>query len=110
MKAGLGLQPLSVSKGYGAYEAEAKLKEVVSSRKSQWADRYANAARRGDRREQNMIEKEIRSWNQKAKAEGKGYKIVDIRKMVKSRLDENNMKGIPKSMLGRSKEIAGQWR
>lgn len=110
MKSVLGLQPLSVSKGYEAYQSAGKLKDAISERKRQWADRYVNAVRRGDRREQNLIEKEIREWNQKARAEGRTYRIVDIRKMIRSRMDEDNMKSMPRAMRGRVRDIAAGWQ
>jgi hypothetical protein len=110
MKSLLGLQPLSVSKGYRAYEASRKLQSSISERKALWADRYVNAYRRNDKREMIAVEKEINAWNQQARRDGAPHKIVNIKAMIKSRLRTNNLKSVPKAMRGRVEAIGKIWQ
>ena len=90
--------------------AASKLKDSIGTRKRYWADRYVNAMRRADRLEQLAVEKEVEAWNQQARKSGEKYKIVNIKRMVKSRLNEDNLRSYPKAMRERVKGIAAGWQ
>ena len=106
----LGLQPIEVSSGYKAYQATQKMKSEIRDKKTAWADQYANAKIDKDLKEMIKIKKEVREWNTKARKEKKFWRIVDIDKMVESRLEGGKIKGIPKSMRKESKERYAAWQ
>lgn len=108
MKSLLGLQPVSVSKGYGAYKATARLRSKIAEKKSKFVDRLVNAMGSNDRKEIDGIYREIADWNDKAQRAGKYYKMIDVRRSLEMRF-RGNIKGIPRAMRGRALDISKEW-
>ena len=108
MKSLMGLQPVSVSKGYGAYQATSRMRIKIAEKKSKFVDRLVNARGSGDWKEMNNIYQEIADWNIKAQNAGKYYRMIDVRKSLEMRL-RGNIKGIPKAMRGRALDISKEW-
>lgn len=109
LKSLLGLQPVSVSKGYGAYRATKALQEGVSRRKTKFADRFMNAYNDDDRDGMEAVLREVAEWNEAAAKEGKYWKLIDLRQTLKRRRQVNLLQ-IPKLMRGRALKIAEEWR
>ena len=105
-----GFQPTSVTSGYKAYQASINMKQKLQDRKSEWANRFVNAKRRGDKDEMKAIRKEIFEWNKAAISDKKPWKKVNINAMIKSRLSEDNMRGIPKGQRQEVKRISNIWK
>ena len=108
LKTLVGLQPVSVSKGYEAYKATKTMQEAIKRRKIKWADRYVNAMKNGDSKARDEVLKEVKEWNAKATKAKKFYRIIDLRKAIEYRLRPNS-KAVPKKMRARAKIIAKQW-
>jgi N12 class adenine-specific DNA methylase/predicted RNA methylase len=103
-----GIQPTSVSKGYGAYQAQRKTEDFVSKKKKRFADRYANALKRGDEQERANIIKEIQAWNDNARKSGNPQNVIDLRDAIRSRL-KPGIKSIPRNLRGKALDIHEQW-
>jgi hypothetical protein len=108
-KGALGLQPVSSSKAYAAHEAVQGIKEGISDKKRNWADRYVNAVRRSDEKEKLKIRAEVGAWNQKAREEGKLWRIIDISEMIMSRMREGGLEQIPKNMRREALKMTREW-
>ena len=105
----LGLQPTAVSKGYGAYKATAKMERAIQRKQSSWASQWVNAFRAEDQAKMDKIIADIEKWNERAKKEGKDYKLINIKGAVRSRL-QPGYKTIPKKMREEALKISEQWR
>jgi hypothetical protein len=103
----LGFQPTSVSKGYAAYQAVRKMTTTIQEKKRAWADRYVNAQRKNDRKGMVAVRKEIAKWNADARKAGEAHRVVDISRMVKSRLADG--KKAPKVMRQEEQRRVNVW-
>jgi hypothetical protein len=108
-KAGLGLQPTTLSSGYAAYQASRKAQTVINDKKKYFANRYVNAIRKNDNAEMKRIGAEIAQWNKDAIKIGKPYLVIDIRKMIESRL-RPAIKTQPKMMRPNVLRISEAWQ
>ncbi len=105
----IGLQPTSVSKGYSAYKATARMEKAIQRRKANWTSRYVNALRAEDDNTKRKVLAEIDKWNKQAIKKKQFYKVINIKDAVKSRL-QPGYKGIPKKMRKEALKISEQWR
>jgi hypothetical protein len=110
LKGVIGLQPLTLSKSYASYQAAEKFTGAIADRKRGWADRYVNAIRQNDKRGQIAVQKEVNLWNQQARRDGKPALIVNLKGMIKNRLQPNNLRSYPKQVRGEVRGISNIWQ
>ncbi|WP_419656278.1 uncharacterized protein Dvar_53780 [Desulfosarcina variabilis str. Montpellier] len=108
LKSLVGLQPVSSSKSYGAYQATQKMQDALQEKKSKWASRYVNAMIRMDAETMEKVKAEVTEWNVKARKEGKPHKIINIRQAVAYRLKPSS-KYLPKTLRKEATKIAEAW-
>ncbi|OGW44444.1 MAG: hypothetical protein A2Y66_01755 [Nitrospirae bacterium RBG_13_41_22] len=105
----LGLQPVSVSKGYGSYKANQQVQEYVKNKKQKFVDRYINAFKDEDQEKMQKIIGEVNKHNEQVVREGKPYLQIYIFDAVKNRL-RPSIQSIPKNLRNKALEISETWQ
>lgn len=90
----LGFQPVSSTKSYEAYAAGERAKQVRSKMINDLAVLALKTVDTGDPAGRAEMVQELRGWNDRMKAEGKGHMLItfkDVMRSVKSRRRENRL-------------------
>lgn len=103
----LGFQPVSSTKSYDAYAATKHADQVRSDKIDELTVLALKTYDTGDPAGRREVNRELREWNERMKAEGKPHMLInlkDVMRRVKSRRREN--RATPKAMQKRERQQA----